>query len=108
MKPWVAPEKRPSVINATLSQALTDQSGGDSEHLSHPRAARRALAADHNHVALGDLLGEDGRHCRLLAVKDTGRAHVTAALVAGELDDASIRCDVAPQDRKAAAGLEGI
>ena len=52
MKPWVAPEKRPSVMSATvLAEALADERAGDLQHLAHARPAARALVADHDHVA---------------------------------------------------------
>ena len=55
MKPCVAPEKRPSVISATLvAEALADERGGDGQHLAHARPTRGALVADHDDVAGGD------------------------------------------------------
>ena len=57
MKPWVAPEKRPSVISATASPSPSPMiAAGDLQHLGHPRAAGRALVADHDDVARLDRL----------------------------------------------------
>ena len=109
MKPWVAPEKRPSVIRATVSpRPSPDEGGGDGEHLPHARAPCGALSADHDDVALVDLVGEHCGHRRLLALEHPGRAHVFAALVPGELDDAAVGGDVPAQDREAAGGFERL
>ena len=52
IRPWVAPEKRPSVISATSSPSPSpDDRGGDVQHLAHARPAGRALVADHDDVA---------------------------------------------------------
>ena len=52
IRPWVAPEKRPSVISATSSPSPSPTSArGDVQHLAHPRAARGALVADDDDVA---------------------------------------------------------
>ena len=52
MKPWVAPEKRPSVMSATVvSEPLADERGRHLEHLAHAGPAGRPLVADHDDVA---------------------------------------------------------
>ena len=92
MKPWVAPEKRPSVSSATLlAEPLAHDRGGDRQHLAHARPAGRALVADDDDVAGLDAAVRHGRHRRLLALEHARRAAVVAPLVAGELDDAARR-----------------
>ena len=52
INPCVAPEKRPSVISATVvAKAFADERCGDVQHLAHPRAAGRAFVADDDDVA---------------------------------------------------------
>ena len=52
-----------------FAQALPHDRRGHRQHLAHARAARRALATDHHHVAALQLVGEHRRHRRLLAVE---------------------------------------
>jgi hypothetical protein len=55
-----------------------------------------------------DALVQDGLHRRLLAVEHPGGADVQPALVAGELDHAALRREVAAQDGQAAARLDRV
>jgi hypothetical protein len=55
MKPWVAPEKRPSVISATVSPSPRPAAPRHVEHLAHARAALGAFVADDDHVVRLDL-----------------------------------------------------
>src|ERR1700732_805272 len=47
---------------------------GRREHLAHPGPALRPLVANHQHVALLDLPGEDRIESFFLAIEDTRRA----------------------------------
>ncbi len=109
MKPWVAPEKRPSVMSATLSPRPSPTRAAVTESISRMPGppAGPSLRMTTTSPALM-LLGEHGGHRGLLAVEDTRGADVAATLVAGELDDAALGRDVAAQDGEAAGGLERI
>ena len=89
-----------------VAQALADQRGGDRQHLAHAGAAGRAFEADHHDVAGDDPArlhrGERG----FLGIEHARRAFEMLAAVAGELDDAAFRREVAVEDRIAAARLD--
>ena len=109
MKPWVAPEKRPSVSSATESPSPSPTSAAVTcEHLAHAGAAGGALVADHHDVAGLDRLALDRGEGVLLGLEHARRAAVLAAVVAGELDHAALGREVAAQDREAAVGLERV
>ena len=58
ISPWVPPEKRPSVISATVGPSPWPASAAVTlEHLLHPRAADRTLVPDDDDVAVDDPRG---------------------------------------------------
>src|SRR5690606_11256992 len=59
-------------------------------------------------LALLDRAGLHGGEGVLLGLEDARRTAVLQAAVAGELDDAPVRREVAAQDREAAVGLERV
>src|SRR5207245_2917777 len=71
-------------------------------------AAAGSLVADHDDVARYDGAGLHGGERILLAVEDAGRPPVAAARMPGDLDDATLRRQAAPQDRQASRGLDRI
>ena len=109
MKPCVAPEKRPSVISATCSPSPSPWIAAVTASISRmpgPPAGPSLRITTTSPARIS--LREHGGHRRLLAVEHARRADVAAPLVAGELDDAAVRRDVAAQDREAAGGLERV
>ena len=79
MKPWVAPEKRPSVISATSSpRPAPTIAAGHAEHLAHAGPAARAFVADDDDVAGLDRLALDRVERRLLAVEHARRTAMRA------------------------------
>ena len=110
MKPWVAPEKRPSVSSATCSPRPSPTIAAVTrEHLAHAGAAGRALVADHDDVARA---GSRRAVTAAIAASSPSNTRagprVAAALVAGELHDAAVGREVAAQDREAAGRLERV
>jgi hypothetical protein len=89
-----------------LAQPLADERRGDGQHLLHARAADRTLVADHDDVALVDLLVLD----RVVAGVSLSRRRAPgpcgSGVVAGQLDDAAVRGEGAVEDRQAAGRLE--
>ena len=74
MSPRVAPEKRPSVTSATLSPSpAPDHGARQAQHLPHPRAARRALVADDEHLAGRDRARAHRRRCTRPRSRTPGR-----------------------------------
>ena len=109
MKPWVAPQKRPSVSSATCSPRPAPLSAAVTASISRmPGPPTGPSLRMMTTSPACDGAGEHGRHRRLLAVEHARRTLVAAALVAGELDDAALGREVAAQDREAAAGLERL
>src|SRR3954447_20069338 len=119
MKPWVAPEKRPSGMRAPASATPPPPTparparaprtpSGDGQHLAHAGAAGRALVADDDDVAGLDLALRHGGHRRFLVLEHGRGALVVDPLVAGELHDAAVGREVAAQDREAAGGLDRV
>ena len=73
-RPRVPPEKRPSVISATLSPiGIPLSMRRERQHLAHARSAARSLVAHDDHVAGLDLAGDRGVGRRLLAVEHARR-----------------------------------
>ena len=68
-RPRVPPENRPSVIERRADARAYDGRGGR-EHLLHARAAARAFVADHHHVAVLHLAGQDAAQRVLLRLVD--------------------------------------
>ena len=91
-----------------VAQPLADQRRGHRQHLAHAGTAGRAFESDHHDVASVDLprlhRGERG----FFAVEYARRTCVLLAAVAGELDDAAVRREIAVEDRIAAARLDRI
>ena len=109
MKPWVAPEKRPSVTRATeLSRPAPASAAGHREHLLHPRPAHRPLVADDHHVAGLDLPLPHPGEGLVLGVEDPGGPAVGGLVVAGQLDDAASGGEVAAQDGDPAVGSDRL
>ena len=75
---------------------------GDREHLAHPRPTLRAFVTDHDDVARVDPAREDRLHRELLAVEDARGAVETKVVDTGDLHDATVRRERAPQHRDAA------
>ena len=71
-----------------------------------PGSADRALVADDDDVARDDPPIADRGVAVGLRLEDAGRTAMEPPLVAGELDDAAIRCERAAQDRQAAGRLD--
>ena len=91
-----------------LAVAAADDRGRHLEHLAHPRAAGRALVADHDHVAGVDPAGLDDGEAVLLALEDARGAALAEALGAGDLDHGALGGEVSVQDREAAVGLDRV
>ncbi len=91
-----------------VAEAAADQRGGDAEHLAHAGAAGRAFVADHDDVALDDVAGLHRGERLLLAFEHAGAAFEVAGALAGKLQDAAFRREVAVQDRVAAARLQRL
>jgi hypothetical protein len=83
--PRVAPENRPSVIRATLSEPRTLKGAGHQLHLAHPGPSLRALVAQHYDVVRLDATLLDRSRCIFLALER----------LTGDLHDASPRGEVA-------------
>src|SRR5919112_4030951 len=92
----------------TLAEALPDEGRGDAQHLAHSRTAPGAFVADHDHVTPGDVAGLHGGHGILLGIEDAGRSRVLQAGVAGDLDHAAFRREVAFENYESARGPEGL
>ena len=91
-KPWVPPEKRPSVTSAASRAAAGALHGaGDGEHLAHAGPALRSLVADHDDVAGLDRAGEDRVHRPVLAVEHAGGAFEAELVDARHLHDRALR-----------------
>ena len=74
-KPWLPPEKRPSVISATsVAQALAHDRRRRREHFAHARSALRPFVAHDQHVARHHCAVEDRLQRGLLAVEHAGPA----------------------------------
>ena len=89
-----------------VREALADDRAGHVQHLAHARPARGPFVADHDHVARLDGAGLHRREARLLGVEHASRTAVLGAVVAGELDDAPFRREVAAENRDAPAGFQ--
>ena len=90
------------------AEALADERGGDVQHLAHAGTAGRALVADDDDVARLDRLRLHRGEALLLGVEHACGASVMEPLVPGELDDAAVRRERAPQDRQPAGGLQRV
>ena len=109
MKPWVAPEKRPSVMSATSSPSPSPTIAAVTASISRMPGppAGPSLRMTTTSPALISPLVTAG-HRLLLALEDARGALVVDALVAGELHDAAVGGEVAAQDREAAGGLDRV
>ncbi|GAD53673.1 hypothetical protein MBEHAL_2433 [Halarchaeum acidiphilum MH1-52-1] len=88
--------------------ALPDDGGGDAEHLAHAGTAARAFVPDDDDVAGLDLAALHVRHRVLLVVEDARGPLVMEALLAGDLEHAAVRREVAGQDLDRALLVEGV
>ena len=109
MKPWVAPEKRPSVSSATESPRPSPWSAAVTASISRIpgppdgpslRITTTSPALDRARLDRGERV--------LLGLEHPRRAAVLPPAVAGELDDAAVGREVAAQDREAAVGRERV
>ena len=82
--------------------------GGDGEHLTHAGAAFGAFVADDEDVAGVDFSGFDGDVAVFFVLEDARGAGVEQPLVAGDLDDAAVRGEVAAENDETAGGLERL
>ena len=91
-----------------LPKPLAHERGCHAQHLAHSGPARRALVADHHHVARLDALLLHRGERVLLALEHARRPALVEALEARQLHDAAVGREIAAQDREAAGGLDGI
>ena len=99
--PRDAPEKRPSVMRATVVSSFMPASArGGVEHLAHAGAALGAFVADDHHVAGVDLACVDGGNGGVLAVEHAGRAGVDLHFGrnGAALDHAAVRARCCPTE----------
>ena len=89
-----------------VSQTHSEQSAGESKHLSHAGAALGAFITDNDDVARIDLAIVDSLDCRLFLIEDTCRSLVDHHLRqnACDLTDRSLLSKVAV-DNSECAGL---
>jgi hypothetical protein len=90
-----------------VAEAAADQRRGDAEHLAHAGAAGGPFVADHDDVAGVDAIALHGGERFLLALEDARAAFEVAAL-AGQFENATLRCEVAVKDRVAAARFQRL
>src|SRR5204862_1428689 len=88
-----------------VAQSRSDNGGGDREHFAHPGASRRTLVADDHDVARLDGLMLDRLERLLLAVEHACRASVARALGARQLEDGTLRGQVAEENDESSVGL---
>ncbi len=86
------------------AQSLTDDRGRHRQHLPHSRTAARPLVPDHHDVTGLDLAPDDRLVGVLLAVEDPGRSPLRGQGVRGDLHDASLGSQVAPQHDQPSLG----
>src|SRR5262245_24524792 len=86
------------------AHALTVEGRGGRQHFSHPGATFRPLVADHEHVAFPVLLLLDSLEARFLPVKAACRAGKFQVRHPGNLNDRTLRREVATQPDDAAGG----
>src|SRR5207248_1677210 len=89
-----------------VAEPLADERRGDVQHLAHPRAARRALVADHDDLARLDGARLDRGEAVLLGVEHACRAAMEEAFVPRELHDRALGSQVAAEHREPAGRLE--
>ena len=95
MKPCVAPEKRPSVINATSLPRPRPTGAAVTASISRMPGRRPAFVADHDDVTGADGAGLHGAEAVFLALEDARRTLEVAASLAGELEHAALGREVA-------------
>src|SRR5215469_14466742 len=89
-----------------VSEPCTHEGTRGTQHLAHSRAAARALAADHDHIAGANASVQD-RLCRALLAFKHPRATLEAlALLAGDLGDRSFGREVAVEHHEVAVLLQ--
>src|SRR4029453_13453220 len=111
MKPWGAPEKRPSVISPPerpVPEPRALDGAGHVEHLAHAGAALGALPADHDHVVGLDLRGLHRGEGVFLPIEDPRGPTVHVLLLTGDLGHAAIGREVAAQDHETTLRLDRI
>ena len=109
MKPWVAPEKRPSVRRATLSPRPSPTSAAVTCSISRMPGPPFGPSLRITTTSPGWIvLRHHGGEGVLLALEHARRAAVLGAVVAGELHDAALGREVAAQDREAAVRLDRV
>ncbi len=91
-----------------VAHALAIESRGGRQHLTHARAAFRALVADDNDIAFLVALGADRGERVLLAIEAARRPTECQPLHAGHLDDGPVGSERAAQAHHAASGQNGI
>ena len=83
-----------------FAHALTDQRTGGCQHFLHAGAAFGAFVADHQHIAVFDLLRHDRIHGLALGVEHTRRAGDFGRFQSGDLGHTAFGRQVAFQNRE--------
>ena len=97
-KPRVAPEKRPSVINATLSPGtLTIESGSGRQHFTHAGSTARAFIADDNDVAFLVIAIAHGLETLFLGIETACRTRKHLAFHASDFHNRALGSKIALQ-----------
>jgi hypothetical protein len=89
-----------------VAKAASDQRGGDAEHFAHAGPAGRAFVADHDDVPGMNLIALHGGEGFFLTLEDARLTLELTAFLAGQLEDAAVRREVAVQDGVATARLQ--
>src|SRR5690606_30301512 len=90
------------------ADALPDQRGRYCEHLTHAGPPGGPFKADYHHIAGTNLARLHRRERRFLRIEDARRPVKVITIMAGTLNDASFRRQVAVEDCVSAGQLDGI
>src|SRR5216683_3797848 len=91
-----------------ITQTRSYNRRGRREHLAHPGPALGPFVANHKHITLFYLAGEDSIESVFLTIEDARRARDLRVLDPGNLGNASLGREIAPENRQVPLRIHGV